>query len=70
MTHANQRRTDKIAILWKETTMIANGYYCSKCGKPVFPLGSVLPYEMLDDKVKEILQEKCSAKFKTNRKAV
>ena len=58
VTHAKQLETDEIYVLRSSVNFHAVGYVCSKCHKPVFPLGSTLPDEMLTKEELEYLREK------------
>lgn len=55
--HNPQFANDEIMIMRSAGKIIACGYKCSRCGKPVFPLGALLPDSLLTDKELKILND-------------
>ena len=59
MGHKPQSSNDEIVVMLHNGVTIACGYMCSKCRKPVYPLGSSFPNEILTEREKKALSEEC-----------
>lgn len=56
--HNPQFSKDEIIVMKLGVNTHACGYKCSRCGKPVFPLGSCMPDSLLSDEELKILNDK------------